>query len=173
MVLLTVNPEIQTALGSAGIELKDECIDHNELFKISRSLGIPFRKLLQKSGFYYPVVKKREPTKEYIKMMDDVKAILAQKEYDEMTKDIQSVKEPGWDVNEWKLVNTQMTSIINVLFSMIAVFAAVFYLGELAVIDVGLRVLLSLAGALIVGIAEGWFFTKDLIHVEKEISKTK
>jgi hypothetical protein len=36
-------------------------------------------------------------------------------------------------------------------------------LGELVHIDVGIRVLFALFAAGIVAVAEGWFFTKDLL----------
>ncbi len=49
---------------------------------------------------------------------------------------------------------------------MAAVFTAVFYTADAARLDLGLRVLLGLLGALVTGFAEGWFFTRDLLRQE-------
>ena len=51
---------------------------------------------------------------------------------------------------------------VNVLLSVASVFFACFYLGELVHWDVGLRVLMALFLGLVVGIAEGYWFVKDL-----------
>jgi hypothetical protein len=72
----------------------------------------------------------------------------------------------GNEMKEWKLVQKQLTGIVNVLFSIAAVFTCCFYLGELVHIDIGSRVLLALLFALLVAIAEGWFFAKDLFMAD-------
>jgi hypothetical protein len=176
MVLINTTPLIQEALQVAN-EPKQDCIDHKQLYRIAKSLKDPkfsYRSLLQNSTFYEPPKVNKEPTKEYIAMMDRAREIIAEKEYYEMTKDITGERrESVWDPAEWRLISNQMTAIFNVLFSIIAVFAAVFYLGELAHVDLGIRVLLGLGGALVVGIAEGWFFTKDLMISSGELASKK
>lgn len=67
------------------------------------------------------------------------------------------------DTKEWKQVQKHLSGVVNVLFSVAAVFTGCFYLGELAHLDLGIRVLLSLLAGFIVAFAEGWFFTKDLL----------
>jgi hypothetical protein len=176
MVLITTTPLIHEALEKAN-EPAQECIDHKQLYRISQSLKDPrysFRLLLQNATFYTPPKVKKEPTKEYIAMMDRAREIIAEKEYYEMTKDVTGERrESVWDKTEWRSISNQITAIFNVFFSIIAVFVAVFYLGELVHIDVGIRVLMALAGALVVGIAEGWFFTKDLMITSGELGSKK
>lgn len=56
----------------------------------------------------------------------------------------------------------QLTGLVNVILSILGVFGAVFYLGELIHIDLGLRVLVALMGGLVVAFAEIWFYSRDL-----------
>lgn len=65
--------------------------------------------------------------------------------------------------NEYKTIQGQISGIVNVLFSVAAVFTAAFYLGEVVYMDVGARVLVALFAGLVVGVAEAWFFTRDLL----------
>ena len=70
---------------------------------------------------------------------------------------------------EYKTVQGQISGLVNVLFSVAAVFTAAFYLGEVVYMDVGARVLVALFAALVVGLADAWFFTRDLfVDQEKE-----
>jgi hypothetical protein len=169
MVLIRKTDLMREALEMAKKETNDDVIDHKELYRISRSLEDPkyhYRHLLSKTGFYHPPKLKKPMTREYIEMMDRARNIVAEKEYREMTHGIDQSND--WDPKEWKMIKNQITAVFNVLFSIGAVFTAVFYIGELIHVDVGLRVLVSLLGALVVAVAEGWFLTKDLLHVEKQ-----
>ncbi len=74
---------------------------------------------------------------------------------------------------ELRAANAQLSAAINVFLSMAAVFTAAFYFGDQVTSDTGLRVLLALAGAWVVGIAEGYFFLKDLVLEEKGWEHTK
>ncbi|KAI8894350.1 endoplasmic reticulum-based factor for assembly of V-ATPase-domain-containing protein [Globomyces pollinis-pini] len=170
-MLLVTTPKINEALEKLGRKQK-EFISHQELTKLVHDLKqsdlgndcqYNLLDFITGTQFYHPTKKIIPPSKEYQKMMDDCRALLAEKEYLQMTENLETKKlslSPG---SEWKEVHKMTTSIINVLFSVVAVFVAVFYLGESMQMDIGLRVLISLAGALIVAIAEGWFFTKDWV----------
>ncbi|RKO82775.1 hypothetical protein BDK51DRAFT_39596 [Blyttiomyces helicus] len=54
-----------------------------------------------------------------------------------------------------------LAAVVNVVCSMAAVFVALFYFGDSVTRDVAMKTLLALGGALIVGVAEGWFFARD------------
>jgi hypothetical protein len=168
-MLLKKTSQIQKALELAGIVHLDEAIDHKTVYKLSKTLQNPtyqFSNLLQGTEFYFIPKPNKVPTKEYLEMMENARKIVAEKEYLEMTRNVEYKSDAVFEVDEWKMVSNQLTAIINILISVVAVFVAVFYLGELNQVDIGLKVLFSLAGALIVAIAEGWFFTRDLIHSE-------
>jgi hypothetical protein len=139
----------------------DAQIDHKTLYLLSTGPDFTFQTLLKSTTPYHEPKKQFIPTKKYLELMQTAQNIIDQKEYNEITKNFNVQK------NDWKLVNNQITAIFNVLVSIGAVFASVFYLGGMYGVDLGFRVLFSLLGALVVCVAEGWFFTRDLFKAER------
>jgi hypothetical protein len=138
-MLLTQTDNIKLALteyqsnGDAYKSDPTDSIDHILLFKISKKLRISYRSLLKGSSFYFPKVKPKLPTAEYVDSMERARLIVAEKEFKLMVQSRNHCEE-----NEWRNVVGQITAITNVIFSIISVFGAVFYLGELKKIDVGM-----------------------------------
>ncbi|KAH6600910.1 hypothetical protein BASA61_002122 [Batrachochytrium salamandrivorans] len=105
--------------------------------------------------------KPREITPEYTAFMNKVKTKLENQEYEQMIRKIPGGKAGdessglAYDISELRKVSSQMMSLVNILFSMVAVFAALFVFSEHVWNDPGLRVLFGLFGALVVGFAEG------------------
>ena len=124
-----------------------------------------------------------------LKLLEEAQNKLDQKAYEDMTRSISLKHLQTHSVaQELKQANRAITAMLNVVFSMVAVFTALFYFGHTLTHDVALvsrsfccrsdscccakglsltiplqRTLFSLAGALVVGFAEGWFFGKDLL----------
>ncbi|KAJ3296975.1 hypothetical protein HDU79_005039 [Rhizoclosmatium sp. JEL0117] len=63
------------------------------------------------------------------------------------------------------------SGILNVLLSMVAVFVAVMWVGDTVTRDVGMKTLLALFFAFVVGIAEGWFFSRDWLFEDAQVKK--
>ncbi len=123
-------------------QIDKEKIEYTRLFKISNFLlkvtgdnKYSFYNLTRHSNFFYPVKKEYRPSLEYLKFMEECKAIVAQKEYDKMVSDINP---EGWNEHEWLLIKKYSTNLFNVLFSMVATFVSTFYVGELVNWDIGL-----------------------------------
>lgn len=57
-------------------------------------------------------------------------------------------------------INQQLAAILNVFFSVAAVATAVYWVSATITSDIAIRVLLSLTGALIILLAEVWFFVR-------------
>lgn len=124
MVLFQVSPE-------------DELFDHQTLKQSQDDLLEVLRgaKIVWEDRPPKPV----PPSKEYVEMMERARLIVEEREYAEMTKNIdQGNNDSPWNPKEWKNVTKQMTGIFNIFLSIAAVFTAVFYLGEHAHWDLGL-----------------------------------
>jgi uncharacterized membrane protein len=66
----------------------------------------------------------------------------------------------------------QLSSILNVIFSMAAVFTVVMYFGDqVAMGNLSLKVLLALFCSWVVGIAEGYFLFRDLLEIQDQEEK--
>lgn len=65
-------------------------------------------------------------------------------------------------------VNRQLVTIVNVLFSMAAVFYALYYYGPHMTQEVGHQILIALAGALVVGIAEVYLIYVRVLMPESQ-----
>ena len=141
---------------------EEEFIDHKKLQKLCSESNVQFNLVIKESKLYFAPKIAKIPTKEYTEMMDQARKIIQQKEYLEMTREFEKDGSQSEQL-EWNTIKRHMIAILNVFFSVIACFVAVFYLGEMAHLDVGIRILLSMSGAFVVIVAEGWFFTKDLI----------
>lgn len=100
--------------------------------------------------------------------MNEARAIVNRREYKDMVKDVSLEADlRDWGAKDWKKVSSLSISVFNVLFSMAAVFVSIMYVGGTVNMALPMRVLLSLTGAFVVGFAEGWFFTKDWLKVDK------
>ncbi|KAJ3416867.1 hypothetical protein HDV05_008452 [Chytridiales sp. JEL 0842] len=136
-----------------------------------------FEHMVASSKMVLESPKPRKKSPELLKILEACQAELDNKQYDEMVKDLR--KSPsrmtmaGDQKEDMKEIVGMLSAITNVIFSMIAVFVTVFYVGNTVTRDTGMKTLLALFGALIVGIAEGWFFSRDwLFHdIPKEPSR--
>ncbi|KAJ3021963.1 hypothetical protein HKX48_007340, partial [Thoreauomyces humboldtii] len=112
---------------------------------------------------------------ELVKILSDIQAELSNREYHDMTRNVSVQRGEGGrhaPLNiggELKDAFHSLSSVLNVLLSVAAVFAAVFWISGTVTSDLGKRTLLSLLAALIVAVAEGWFFAKDLLHVDHTV----
>ncbi|ORY01212.1 hypothetical protein K493DRAFT_347386 [Basidiobolus meristosporus CBS 931.73] len=135
----------QTLLNASSLQEKKEYYLH-ELVKSSQVYSEP------------PKPRIRSP--ELIAHLEKIKVELANKEYATMVKDVEETDTATFqlDTKEWKEMKGQLTAILNIFFTMISVFVAIYWVGYTVTNDIGMKVLLGLAGALIVGIAEAWLY---------------
>ncbi|KAI8908833.1 endoplasmic reticulum-based factor for assembly of V-ATPase-domain-containing protein [Powellomyces hirtus] len=156
-------------------------IPHTLLSKLSQALerqasdeSFSLQTLVHGSCIHLQPPPPRTKSPELVKILDDIKAELANREYAEMTKNVSfqrdSMRAPLNIGGELRDAFRSLSAVFNVLLSIAAVFAAVFWVSGTVTQDIGKRTLLSLFGALMVAIAEGWFFAKDLLHVDVKTS---
>ncbi|KAJ3184594.1 hypothetical protein HDU87_003995 [Geranomyces variabilis] len=108
-------------------------------------------------------------------LLDAAQAELSNREYAEMTRGLSTPRGGAGRVVDDVTLNIggelrdafrSVSAVFNVLLSMGAVFVAVYWVAGTVSRDVGKRTLLGLFGALMVAIAEGWFFAKDLMSTD-------
>ena len=160
MVLLAITPTMRK-----NFELSSQqcSIDHKILNNLCVQHNLNFDSVIQGSELYFEPKEIKAPTKEYTELMEKARRIIQQREYNEMIGQLEN-KTSNADQLQWSVIKRHLIAITNVIFSVIACFVAVFYLGELQHWDTGIRILVSMCGAFVVVIAEGWFFTKDLLN---------
>lgn len=61
---------------------------------------------------------------------------------------------------EMNTAKNQITAIVNIMFTIVAVFVAVYWISPSVTDDIGYRILLSLSFCVIVGIAETWLYIR-------------
>ncbi|KAJ1992101.1 hypothetical protein H4R33_001157 [Dimargaris cristalligena] len=110
---------------------------------------------------------KRSP--EFVAHLESIRAEIAQKDYLRMVNGV-SINEKnrvGSSVaQELKTVNQNLMVIFNILFSMVAVYACIYYTARTMTDDMGLRVLFGLSFSFLVGAAEAWLYTSKMHSVE-------
>ena len=94
---------------------------------------------------------------EHVNRMEGLKVQQANAEYERMTRSVRPATEGTWQ-SEAQETRAQLTVIFNILFSIVGVFIAVYWIAHSWTDDVALRVLLALMGALLVGVAEVWLY---------------
>lgn len=66
-----------------------------------------------------------------------------------------------------------LTTIVNIMFTMAAVFAFFLYVGHYVTSDLGIRVLIALLASFVVGAAEGYFYVTYVLLVEDQPRPSK
>ncbi|CAG8767719.1 675_t:CDS:2, partial [Acaulospora colombiana] len=133
--------------------------------------------LLTGSGVYVDPRKERVKSPELLARLEAILAEQANKEYARMIGRVAS----SYDVETFKLLDTeefqsfrgQLTAIINITFTVVAVFAAVYHVAQNITGDTGMRVLLALAGSTIIGIAETFLYMRYLTGFDKQEQKER
>ncbi|KAI8615999.1 endoplasmic reticulum-based factor for assembly of V-ATPase-domain-containing protein [Chytriomyces sp. MP71] len=126
-----------------------------------------FDNLLKGSSMVFPRREKREKSEELKRLLHEAKTKSENLEYEKMTEGLRRDTSiiSRQERSEYKAVMGMFSALVNVLFSMVAVFVAVFYVGHTVTSDVGMKTLLALFFAFVVGIAEGYFFSRDWLLI--------
>lgn len=109
-------------------------------------------------------------SKRLLEILKECQDVVDKREYQRMTKGLRrDVNDRFTDV---KFTIGQVSSILNVILSMVAVFTVVMYFGDqVALGNISIKVLLALFCSWIVGIAEGYFLFKDLLQIQDQEEK--
>ncbi|CAG8492012.1 7868_t:CDS:2 [Paraglomus occultum] len=146
--------------------------------KLGNEIGFSrfwLHELLKGSGIFVEKRKDRVKNPQLMARLEQILAEQANKEYVRMISNVAS----SYDVETFKLLDTeefssirgQLTAIINITFTMVAVFAAVYHVAQTITGDTGMRVLLALTGSVVVGIAETFLYMRYLTGYAKKEEK--
>ncbi|CAI2170549.1 14055_t:CDS:2 [Funneliformis geosporum] len=142
--------------------------------KLGKEIGLSnywLHDMLTGSGVYVEPRKEKVKSPELLARLESILAEQANKEYARMIGRVAS----SYDVETFKLLDTeefqsvrgQLTAIINITFTVVAVFAAVYHVAQTITGDTGLRVLLAFTGSVIVGVAETVLYMRYLTGYDK------
>ncbi|CAO3617154.1 unnamed protein product [Cunninghamella blakesleeana] len=124
------------------------------------------------------IVEPRDP--EYDAYMEKLRAEQQERDYENMVSNVVATTHniAIFSTKDMKEAKGHIATIINILFSMIAVYVAVYMASRTMMEDIGLRVLLSMAGAFSIGITEVFLYVSytnksKSKKLKKSISKKK
>jgi len=148
--------------------------------KLGKEIGFSrywLHELLSESGVYMEPRKEKVKNPELLARLEKILAEQANKEYARMVGQVAS----SYDVETFKLLDTeefqsvrgQLTAIINITFTVVAVFAAVYHVAQTITGDTGMRVLLAFTGSVIVGVAETFLYMRYLAGYDKIETKER
>ncbi|KAG9289336.1 hypothetical protein G9A89_007897 [Geosiphon pyriformis] len=146
--------------------------------KLGKEIGLSnywLHELLTGSGVYVEPKKEKVKNPKLMARLEEILAGQANKEYARMIARVAS----SYDVETFKLLDTeefgtirgQLTAIINITFTVVAVFAAVYHVSQSITGDIGMRVLLASVGSLVIGVAETFLYMRYLTGYENEKKK--
>jgi len=151
--------------------------------KIGRDISFShfwLHELLTGSGVYVEAEQKLKGKPKNPELMARLEGILAEqanKEYARMIGRVAS----SYDVETFKLLDTeefssirgQLTAIINITFTVVSVFAAVYHVAQNITGDTGMRILLAGVGCVLVGAAETFLYMRHLTGYDKKKQKNE
>ncbi|KAJ1657590.1 hypothetical protein IWQ61_003044 [Dispira simplex] len=125
----------------------------------------PLGQILTGTAVYFPRLEKKPRNPQLEAQLESIRTELAQKEYIRMVQHV-SLNEKyrvGSDfARDMAQVNQNLLIIVNILFSIAAVFATVFYTSTTLSSDFAVRVLLGMCASLSVGGAEVWLYVSKM-----------
>ncbi|KAI9226002.1 MAG: endoplasmic reticulum-based factor for assembly of V-ATPase-domain-containing protein [Piptocephalis tieghemiana] len=114
--------------------------------------------LLRGSRIFIPVSPTSERSQELTARLNRIQTINANADYTRMVQGV--LPHENETIADVRSINQQLAAILNVFFSVAAVATAVYWVSATITSDIAIRVLLSLTGALIILLAEVWFFVR-------------
>jgi len=155
-------------------ESTDESIDGIPFYALKQLSSINpdlnLLQILQGSRIILDKPVQNQKSLRLLEILQECQDIIDKKEYKRMTKGLK--RDVDTKFTDVRFTIGQLSGILNVLLSMAAVFTVVMYFGDqVAMGNTSLKVLLALFCCWIVGIAEGYFLTKDFLEIQVQEEK--
>ncbi|GAN04873.1 hypothetical protein MAM1_0075d04339 [Mucor ambiguus] len=148
-----------------------------EPYPVSTDLVEYVAKQLAGSGLYFPPKQVVPQDPKFLAYLDKLRAEQQERDYNKMVSGVISSEDQKFNLgikpDELKEVKSHIATIFNILFSMIAVYVAVYKVSQSMFNDLGLQVLTGLAGAFFIGTVEVILYTKYAYAATSEKKKTK
>ncbi|KAF9347045.1 hypothetical protein BGX26_001441 [Mortierella sp. AD094] len=136
--------------------------------------------MVKGSSVYVPTPAPKERSPELDRIMEGIKAQLAEKEYQRMVSSIDpsangnsiasGIKQ---DLKEMKDIKAHMIGIVNVLYTGVAVFTAVFMISAHFTNDLGMRVLLAFLAFVLIVACEAYLYSRHASEATAAPKKKK
>ncbi|KAI8328670.1 endoplasmic reticulum-based factor for assembly of V-ATPase-domain-containing protein [Blakeslea trispora] len=136
-----------------------------------------FHELILGSGLYFEPKEEAPQDPEFLAYMEKLRAEQKEREYKQMVSDVLNSEDQKFNLgikpDEIKEIKSHIATIFNILFSMIAVYTAVYKASGSLTEDFGMQILLSLGGALLIGVVEVLLYANYAYKVTTEKKKKK
>ncbi|KAI9335218.1 endoplasmic reticulum-based factor for assembly of V-ATPase-domain-containing protein [Pilaira anomala] len=123
-----------------------------------------FHELIKGSSVYIEPKEIKAKNPEFEAYMDKLRAQQQERDYKRMISSVITSEDQKFNLgikpDELKEAKSHIATIFNILFSMVAVYVAVFKAAQTIVTDIGLQVLMGLAGAFFIGTVEVILYAK-------------
>ncbi|KAF8934613.1 hypothetical protein BGZ52_003823 [Haplosporangium bisporale] len=121
--------------------------------------------MIKGSSVYLPKVAPKERNPELDRIMEGIKAQVAEKEYQRMVSSISGPTDSvathlRQDIQDMKDVKAHAIGIVNVLYTGAAVFTAVFMISKHFTDDLGKRILLAFVGFVLIVTCEAYLYSR-------------
>ncbi|KAI7893073.1 endoplasmic reticulum-based factor for assembly of V-ATPase-domain-containing protein [Mucor mucedo] len=131
---------------------------------VSKQLNQSFHELLKGTTIYIEPKEIKPKNPEFEAYMAKLRAEQQERDYKRMVSSVITSEDQKFNLgikpDELKEAKSHIATIFNILFSMIAVYTAVFKASKTIMDDLGLQVLMGLAGAIMIGTVEGILYAK-------------
>ncbi|KAL9553211.1 hypothetical protein MBANPS3_003402 [Mucor bainieri] len=136
-----------------------------------------FHELIVGSGLYFAPKEVVPQDPKFLAYLDKLRAEQQERDYNKMVSGVITSEDQKFNLgikpDELKEVKSHIATIFNILFSMIAVYVAVYKVSQSIFNDLGLQVLTGLAGAFFIGTVEVILYAKYAYAATSEKKKTK
>ncbi|OBZ86318.1 hypothetical protein A0J61_05637 [Choanephora cucurbitarum] len=160
------HPDLSIVYREEAEKIKMVDLEETSLHPVSMDLvhhladitDIYFHELILGSGLYFEPKEETPQDPAFLAYMDKLRAEQKEREYKQMVSDVIHSEDQKFNLgikpSEIKEVKSHIATIFNILFSMCAVYTAVYKASASITSDFGMQVLLSLGGALLIGVVE-------------------
>ncbi|KAI8642905.1 endoplasmic reticulum-based factor for assembly of V-ATPase-domain-containing protein [Parasitella parasitica] len=144
---------------------------------IARRLDLHFHELIIGSGLYFAPKEVPVQDPKFLAYLDKLRTEQQERAYNKMVSGVITSEDQKFNLgikpDELKEVKSHIATIFNILFSMVAVYVAVYKVSQSIFNDLGLQVLVALAGSFFIGTVEVILYAKYAYAATSEKKKTK
>ncbi|KAL7312767.1 hypothetical protein PS15m_008494 [Mucor circinelloides] len=144
---------------------------------VAKLLDVYFHELIVGSGLYFAPKEVVPQDPKFLAYLDKLRAEQQERDYNKMVSNVITSEDQKFNLgikpDELKEVKSHIATIFNILFSMVAVYVAVFKVSQSMFNDLGLQVLTGLAGAFFIGTVEVILYAKYAYAATSDKKKTK
>ncbi|GAA5803250.1 hypothetical protein HPULCUR_008727 [Helicostylum pulchrum] len=146
-------------------ENKQHSISVELIHHVSNCLdGVFFHELIKGTGVYIEPKEVKPKNPEFEAYMEKLRHQQQERDYKRMISSVITSEDQKFNLgikpDELKEVKSHIATIFNILFSMVAVYVAVYKASKTIMTDVGLQVLMGLTGAFFIGTVEIILYAK-------------